>query len=272
MGTAIVDLKPLDSRLAEFSKYVESIEVKNKDQYAEVSLRVKDAKTEIKKIGYVLDPGIASAKEHYDFLRNQKQGFVSKWEAQISIGDGKAKKWLEDDERQRRQEQEREQEKVRAAARQKADEERRAAEAQAKADREKREAEIEAARKAGEIGKREEARLAKQAVEDEAKQKEIAAKQAQETATNVPEVRVETSRPKIAGVPRTMHFYSEVTTKEKILNDYDAAVIAHDVQRQIFLRRFMTIDEQEVGKYAREIKDSEKVQRQLPGVRAWNNY
>jgi hypothetical protein len=268
MSTAIVDLKPLDSRLAEFSSYVTAIEVKTKEQYAEVSVRVKEAKNEIRKIGFVLDPGIASAKEHLDFLKNQKQGFVSKWEAQIQIGDGKAKKWLEDDERQRRQEQERVQKQLADQQKQKADEERRANEKLAAENRKKRVDEINGLLASKQIGKREAARLLKEAGANEEAEKELIAAQAEETANNVPEVRVETSRPKIAGVPRTMHYFCEVTDEKAII---DAFVNGPAAQRQ-FLRRFITVDVSEVGKYARDTKNSEQVQKEIPGVRAWNNY
>lgn len=267
-----IDLKPVESKLAEFSSFVQAIQVRDRDQYTAVTLRVKDAKQEIKKIGFVLDPGIASAKEHYDFLRNQKAAFVSKWQAQIDIGDGKATKWLEEDDRRRHQEEEAEQEKVNAAQRIKAEEERREQERIIAEQKRQREREIEQARKNGEVKAREAERLRKQAEADAARQRELADKQKQETIAATPTVEVQSLRPKIAGVPRTMHYYAEVNQPVMLLLAYEAAIRNEDTKRQIFLSRFLTVNEQEVGKYAREVKNSAKVMAELPGVTATNSY
>ena len=99
--------------------------------------------------------------------------------------------------------------------------------------------------------------------------RELAAKQAEETAANVPEVHVAPNLPKGAGLPKNQTYYSaEVMDPNEILFAYDEAIRKDDRNRAAFLSRFVTVDEQEVGAFARETKDNAKVEAALPGVEA----
>ena len=130
--------------------------------------------------------------------------------------------------------------------------ERRMAEEQARFMRAEREKELEAQRKAGEINKREQARLAKIAAEEEAAAKKLAAEQAVQTAAAVPEIRVEPSVPKVAGIK------ARVNWKFRIV---DANKIPH---------LFLMPDEVAIGQEVRRLKDKAKAEEVIPGIEVWS--
>jgi hypothetical protein len=153
----------------------------------------------------------------------------------------------------------------RAAAARKAEEERKERERQAEEDRKAREREIDAQRKAGEIKAREAEKLKKEAAEQEERERQRAAADAVTAANSAPEVKVQPNLPKGAGLPKNQTFYfAEVTDPQATIRAYETA---KDPVRIAFLRRFITVSEQEVGKFARETKDNEKAASLLPGVR-----
>jgi septal ring factor EnvC (AmiA/AmiB activator) len=158
-------------------------------------------------------------------------------------------------------------------------EERRAAELQAARNKRIRDAEIEEARKAGVVNKREADKLKKAAEEQAARDRQAAAKaeqrekaraaeDAKTAVANAPVVTVTPDLPRGGGLPRNQTFYfAEVTDSQAIIRAYETA---KDPVRIAFLRRFIQVNEQEVGKYSRDTKDPEKVMAQLPGVKAWS--
>ena len=68
----------------------------------------------------------------------------------------------------------------------------------------------------------------------------------------------------MAGVKSQVYYYGEVTDPQAIIRAYETA---KDPVRIAFLRRFIQVNEQEVGKFARDTKDPKKCAELLPGVK-----
>ncbi len=253
MSTQAVEIvtTELQSQLAHLRASVEALVVADQQGYVLACELVKQGRGYIKSVGFRLDPGIESARKHLEFLRGEKEKYVSPAKEIVSIAEVKAEIWKSEERRKAAAEQERINAQRRAEAAQKAELERKQAEAEAKLERERREAELAAARKAGEIGKREEARLAKQAAADEAAAKELAAKQAAELAANVQEVTVKPSVPTVAGIRARVNYRFEVLEPSAVN------------------RAFLKPDEVAIGQRVRADKDPEKSMREIGGIRVW---
>jgi len=254
MGTtaiAPIDTKPIENKLATLQQRATAIQVVDQESYAAACQIVLDGRQEVRAIGFVLDPGIDSAKRHLETLRNQKAQFVNRITPIVEIAAQKAEAWKAEERRKAQQEQDAINAQARVDAQRQAEEERKTTEQQAEEERKVRERAIEAARKAGEIGKREEARLKKQAEEDAARAKELAAKQAEETAKNVPEVKVLPSVPVVAGIVKRVNHKFEVVDASKLP------------------RQYLKPDEVAIGERVRKLKDPAKAMMEIPGLRCW---
>ena len=102
-GSTAVDLAPLQTKLEAFKKFIAEFVVTDQESYKQLTLAVKDGKGEMKKIGHVLDPGVDHAKEHYDFLRNQRTGYLDGWKNAAIVGDQKCRDWLNEENRKTQQ-------------------------------------------------------------------------------------------------------------------------------------------------------------------------
>lgn len=105
-------------------------------------------------------------------------------------------------------------------------------------------------------------------------QEELRAAQAEEAKLNKQAekkgeapVTVQPSIPTVAGYRRSTNYYAEVTDADKLLR---AWVRAGKEQHQ-YLRQFITIDVKALNAEAREVKDPEKLQKAIPGIRAWKD-
>jgi hypothetical protein len=216
-----IDTKPIENKLAILKARAEAIVVSDQEGYTAAVQLAMECRSEIKAIGFVLDPGIESAKKHLDLLRSQKDGFVNPLKAIDKTAAEKAANWKAEERRQAQIEEDRKNAEIRAEANRKAAEEKRIADAKAVAERKEAErlAEqqrkdneklIEEQRKRGDIGKREAERLKKKEAEDaeqarmdaedkEREAKALAEKQSKETAANVKHVHVAPAVPKFAG-------------------------------------------------------------------------
>lgn len=252
MATTEPAIKEVEQSLVVLKDRAAAIVVRNGDEYTQACQIALDCRSYIKDVGFKLDKGIQSAKEHYELLRNEKLKYTEPAKHIAEIAAQKAEAWKAEERRKAQAEQDRINEQRRVEAQRKADEERRAAGAQAKTEREQREKELEAARKAGEIGKREEARLKKQAEEDEARQRELAAKQAAETAAQVQEAKVAPSVPKVAGIKARVNYKFEVVNPGKV----GAGFLQPDLVA--------------IGVKVRSDKDPDKSMREIGGIRVWS--
>lgn len=247
-------VRAAEGKLAEFARYVATVAVTNQDEYSQVCTAIVAARSEIKKIGFVLDPGIASAREHLNLLLARKKSFVEKWESQINIGSRKAADWKEEERRKAEVEQRRLNEERRIEAARKADEERREREKQAEIDRKQREEEIESAKKAGEIKAREAARLKKEADEAAQRERERAAQEAEEAkrAAEQETVTVKAAVPVVAGIRARVNWKFRVVDATKLP------------------RQYMKPDEGAIGQVVRRMKDAKTAEALIPGIEVYS--
>ncbi len=252
MSTPAVEIvKSTQDNVLALRQRVEAIEVKTAQDYVAVCNLVIEGRGFIKRWQGVFAETIRSAKEHLATVQNELKSKVVEAEAVVAIAERKGEAYKRAEREAAERERQRMQAEAEAKQRQKAEEERRQADLIAVEQYKAREKELEEQRKAGEIGKREEARLAKIAAEEEAKAKALAAKQAAETAAAVPEIRVEPNVPKVAGIKGRVNHKFEVT---------DASLLP---------RLYLKPDEVRIGEMVRRIKDPEKAQQVIPGIRCW---
>lgn len=224
-----------------------------------------DFESYIRSVEDFFEPELAPAEETVKRVKLQMSTLLTPVRGWLAALKGRVQTYNAEEKRRTEIEREREQEKLRAAAREKAATEQREADRLAREQREAREKELEAQRKAGEIGKREEARLAKVAAEEEAKQRALAAEQAKKTAADVPVIDVKPNIPTGAGLYKNQTYYSaEITNFSAFFAAYDTAT----GERRTFLRQFLDVNQQEVGKYARKEKNNKKVEADIPGSTA----
>lgn len=157
------------------------------------------------------------------------------------------------------------------AAEKKAKEEREERERLAKIEKDRKIGEIRGALKRKEIGKREAARMLKEAgAIEEARLAEASADaDAQVQAVKDNPVKVEADIPKVAGVPSRTNYKAEVKDEDLIIDAYVRAVVKEDTERAVYLRKFIAVDEQEIGSEARRVKDPKKLESLIPGIHAY---
>lgn len=99
--------------------------------------------------------------------------------------------------------------------------------------------------------------------EREAAKKEAAklnkGKAPEECATVVPNL------PTVAGYRKSVTYPVEVQSFEAFMKAYATAISKKDKPRAQFLREFLALDEKALAGYARELKDPEKFNREVPG-------
>lgn len=291
------DTKQLDKQSSQLHQNVaqlvrDGIKLGDKERFSAFGSMLTAIRAGKKAVGFVYDPIIASAKKHVDDIKQEKEKHLTPLAELESQLEKPMEEYLRLEREAKAAEQRRINEENQRQANLKAEAERVEREAKAaearkveeKAAEERRKAEAkdaERARKAGEISKAEAdkrkkeadeaaARSKKQAEDEERVAKENAAKQAEFDRANVQEVVLESTTPAVAGIKRRVNYYAEVVKSASLLFAYDEAVRSQNRERAAFLSRFIQVDEQEVGKYARDTKDPKKVEETLPGVRSWS--
>jgi hypothetical protein len=260
----------IEQGLAALRSQAEAIVVANQQDYIE-AVQIKNAvNSYIKDVKAKLGPGIASAKEHLDFLKNDMAKYITPAEQLVGIVENKRIRWAEEEKRKAEAEQRRINEENLRTAAIKAEEERKERERLAAEQRERERKEIEAAKRAGDIGKREAERMKKEADAKTERERILAAEEARKAAENVPEVQVKAAVPVVAGAKNQTFYYAEVTNASQIIAAYNQALIQSNLERQRFLQQFIVVDEQAVGAFARKTKNNEEATAQVPGVRFWS--
>jgi hypothetical protein len=241
-------VKPLETGLSTLKQRCEAITVRNQDDYIAVCELVKEGRSYIKDVGFKLDPGINSAREHLDFLRQEKEKYIGPAKQIVGIAERKGEDWKAEERRKAAAEEERINAERRREAARLAEEQRKRDEAAALEAKKLRDAQIEEARKAGEIGKREAAKLAKQAEDDRLAAQELARKQAVEAAANVQEVKVKPAVPVVAGIKARVNWKYRVLDADKVPREY------------------LMLDEVKIGQMVRSLKKAGEV---IPGIEAF---
>lgn len=265
-----------------------------KENFAAFGIILKEVRDGKKLVGFVCDPFIAIAKKGWDDAKGEKakhlaplEGLESQLEKPIEDylrieREAKEAEQREINERNRREtaakaEQERKEREAQA------EKDRIAREAQAAADRKEREKELKRQQEAGEINKREAEKKRQEAKEKAEREKiaaqeeerirnEQAAKEAEEKKANVEEVVLESTTPAVAGIRKRVNYYGEILPvaeghKHPIILE---AMTTTDANRRAFLLQFVTTDEKEVGKFARNTKNPKVAENLIPGCRFWS--
>lgn len=263
-----IEVGPIQEKLTAIEARAKDLAVSDQSTYALVAQFVVDAKAYLADVHAKLDPFVQAAKTAYDTARNLRAGYVDPVEALIGKANENCAEWRAAEKRRAEAETKRRQEELERKQREDAERDRRQAEAEAAETRRQKVSEIREKLRRHQINKREAARLLKEAGAEEEAAKATAAAVAEEQANApAPEVHVAPAVPKVAGVRNQTFYYAEVFDPTKILHEF---ATTKDVGRRTFLARFVTVSEQEVGKFARETKDDEKTMAALPGVRAWS--
>jgi DNA repair exonuclease SbcCD ATPase subunit len=193
--------------------------------------------------------------------------------------DAELKAWVKDfeteEKRKAKIEEDRKEAERIAAAEQKAKEEREERERAAKEERQAKVKEINAALKAGDIGKRQAAKMLKEAgAEEEARlqQAEAEAEESVKAAKEAPRAVVKPNIPTQAGVPSRTNYKAELLNPDAIVEAYIRTFTKPiDLERRVYLRQFITVDAQKIGEEARRVKDSKLMATKIPGVRFYED-
>jgi hypothetical protein len=244
-----IDVKPIETKLTILRARAEQIQVTDQTSYAAACQIVLDGRAEVKAIGFVLDPGIESAKGHLDTLRNQKKGFVDQITPITAIAERKAEEWKAEERRKAEAEQRRINEERRIEAARVAEVERKERERVAAEERKQREAEIAAAQKAGDLRKREAEKLRKESEAAEARERQRAADDAKAAAENVQEVTVKAAVPTVSGIKARVNWKFKIVDETKIPREY------------------LMPDEVKIGSFVRATKKPGAV---IPGIEAYS--
>ena len=251
-GTLAVRNQEISSKIAALRSQAEALVVTNAEDYSAVLAFLKVLRAYKKSIGFERDPGIGSAKQHLDFLREEKAKHIRPLDEIDKLTAQKAGDWKERERLAAAAEERRVNEQRRRDAAEKAAEERRAAEAAAEEERKRRQKAIDEARKSGEVGKREANKLAKE-VAAQAERDKVAAHVAEQiAATQVKEVKVKPNIPKLAG---TM---GRINWKHRVVNP------------DLVPRAYLQPDEVSIGAMVRATKDKWKAEAKCPGIEVWS--
>ncbi len=239
-------------------------------KYAEL-VQLVDAMQDIGKVGEkqmrpLLDVVNEVAQYLHTKRKNQEQEAKAAWAPHAE----RAAAWK----RGEREAAQREEQRINAERQRKAAEQ---AEAQRKADyaaaiekRKERVNEIRSQLKRGYISKRIAEKYLREAGAIEEADKAKAAQDAEDAKNSVQAVTVQPNVPKVAGRRGTVQYFAEVTNEDALIGAYVETFTQnnrHNVSIRAYLRRFIMANAQELGKEAREVKDSAKLNATIPGVK-----
>ncbi len=247
---AVIDREKYTARTTALRSLADTLFVGDASSCLEAKKAQQEIRLEIKIRKTVLDPFVLIAKKNLDDAKEER----AKWIDPLESIDGDLGAKVKEFERIEREfaaaEERRINEERRIKAEADAKIEREAREKQAKIEREAREREIEAARKAGDIKKREADRLAKEAREAEERERARAKQDEVVQAANVVEVKVAPSIPTVAGVPSRRNWKFTITDESRLPREY------------------LMPDMVKIGEFVRRNKKAGEV---IPGVTAYED-
>jgi hypothetical protein len=266
-------LEALQQKLGALKGRAESLIVKDQETCIVAKQLKLDIQAYQKAVKFQTGPDIEIKKEELRALQSQEKMLLAPAETILEISERKRRDWENEERRLAEEETRRENEErtIRAEAKAKAEreereriaaEQRRNAELIAAQERREREKAADAARKAGEIGKREAERqkreaeekaaeARKAAAEAEARERERAAQDAKLAVDNVPKVIVKPNIPAVAGTVSRRNWKFKVVDAAKLRREY------------------LMPDEVKIGEDVRRIKDKDKAEAECPGIEVW---
>ena len=251
-GTLAVKNQEISNRIAVWRSQAEELVVTNSEDYAATLAFLKELRTYKKAVGFEKDPGIHSAKQHLDFLREDKARHIRPLDEIDRVAMHKAADWKEKERLAAAAEERRVNEQRRRDAAEKAAADRRVAEAAAEEERKRRQKAIDDARKSGEVGKREANKLAKQVAEQAERDKEAAREAEEVAAAQVKDVKVKPNIPKLAGTMARINWEFRVVDEKTLPHEY------------------LKADEVSIGAMVRRVKDKKKAEALCPGIECWS--
>ena len=259
---ATVDEQKNESTLSQLQARTTALSVRDMESYTAGRTLQAEWKSYLASIDAELDTGISKAKETYDHLRRQKAKWADPAEAQLKATRALCDKYAAEEKEKTRLEQQREQERINRERQEKIEQDRREAERVAAERRKLRVAEINADLKAGKIGKREAAKQLKEAGAEAEAAAQTAAAVAEEAKNKpAPVIKVKPNLPAVAGTKSQTYYSAEVSNEDWLIDAF------HDAtgERREFLRRFIMVNQQEVGAHARKTKDNNQTMADIPG-------
>lgn len=265
-------LADLNDKLGALEKQAHSLAVKDQSSYIIGAGLLTSLKAVVQAVEFQTGPRLAAAKEEFERAKQEQAAFLNPAKKILETIKEKMNVFREEEKRQAKIEEDRKNAELRRQAQEKAETDRKESERIAAENRKRLVQEIMRDLDAGKIGKREASRLMKLAgANEEAAKQEAAAREEEAKNAPPPQIEVKPSIPKVAGAPRNQTFYfGTVEEPQAIIAAYEGALIDNNPRRAAFLARFIMVNEQEVGAFAREMKDSEKAQALVPGVRFYS--
>lgn len=281
----VIDEQKYDAVLAQLVSRSHALVIRDPETFRQ-GREIQAAIAEyMKGIGFEFDPRIAKAKSLLDDIKNWKAKWFGPADVEFKAIRTRCDNHAAEEKRLAQVEQDRVNAELARKAQEKADADRRESErlaaearkvqeAEAKRQEAERRKEIEEQRKAGELTKRAADAAAKKAAEErERQQKEARVAEEQERARAAaaatvakaappPIAYVKPNLPAVAGTKSQTYYAGDLEQPDLIIDAFLSMP-----ERRAFLRRFIMVNEQEVGKFARETKDVAKATAMLPGVK-----
>ena len=270
LRTALHEVQDDLAVVPEWMARAQALTVTNAEEYKAAGEFRAEVRSQRKQPKFRLESFQEVAKRVTDFLKMRRSEAEAQFDAIDNIITVKMNQQAERERLAAEAEQRRINDEKRKREEAEAAERRKAADAQAEADRKQREKQIAEAKRLGEVGKREAERMKKAAEEQAARDREAAAKEEAEAKANFKPVEVKPNLPTIAGSRRHRNFFAEFTDFPVLLEAWRQARNKGDMERAAFLRRFITGDEKELNKEARDTRDSKVMENAIPGIHAFD--
>jgi hypothetical protein len=257
--------------VSEWNAKAEALKVTNPAEFKAAGEFRAEVRSQRKVAKFKLQPFQEIAKQVTDFLKSRRTEAEAEFDKIDLTITGK----MDEHARLERMAAEAEEKRINdariKAAQEKADAEAKAAKAAVEAKQKQEVAEINRKLRAGEVGKREAARLLKLAG-DNAMAAKLNADMDAEDAKNAPPppVSVKPNLPAITGSRRHRNYYAEFTNFPALLEAWRQARNNGSLERAVFLATFITGDEGALAKEARDTRDSKVMETQVPGIHAWD--
>ncbi len=267
LPVALGEMDTLQTHIEGIGSQIRAMSIDKREDYEKMADLVTKLKSADKSGVSTMSPLKNAVNKVRDFLLTRERKLANRIEEFRGIANAKMGEWTRKEQLAAKAEQER----INAEARKKAE-----AEAAAKLKQEQEEAakrkkdaiaEIKRRLKAGEIGKREAAKLLKEAGDTEQADILRAEAEATEIKENPQTIKVESQVPTVAGIQKRVNYRAECTDTGAFLKEFARRYAKGDIS----LLPYVTVDQQAIGKFARDTKDSKKVAESLPYVKAWED-
>jgi hypothetical protein len=266
LSLALSELQDELGIVPEWADKALKLAVTNAGEYQAAGEFRAEVRSHKKVVRFKLDPFQEVAKRVTDFLKGKRTEAENRFDAIDNLITQKMNQQAEKERIAAEAEQRRVNEEKRIREEKEAAERRKAMEAQAEADRKQREKEIAEARKAGELNKRETEKALKETFERAQRDREAALREEAESKANFKPIEVKPDLPTIQGSRRHRNFRATFVNFHALLEAWRQARNQGSMDRAAYLSGFITGDDQALGREARAVQDSRKLETMIPGI------